>query len=279
MKKNILLRKKIKHSYGFILVLFCVLFVSCSDNDQCNTCQEELTRVRSFMESFNKQALQVASVMDSLSSLDSLSTMEGEGGFDADQISNYIEAINVRRTLAEAQINQINEQIKEIAGVDNMEALVTSLKNMRNALESKKKEIEKISARLASLESENQEIKGKYSNAQKTIQEKESTISQIEKEKTDALTLAEQSAQKAEKSEQALQARKLYDKGEKKLKEAKDISIPLVSLSKKNKQEKIDKKTNLLNEAINLFVEANSLGHSDAAYQANIAKEELKKLK
>lgn len=279
MKKNILLRKKINLSYGFVFLLFSTLFMSCSDNDQCNTCQEELTRVRSFMESFNKQALQVASVMDSLSSLDSLSTMEGEGGFDADQISNYIEAINARRTLAETQINQINEQIKEIAGVDNMEALVTSLTNMRNALEGKKKEIEKISARLALLESENQEIKGKYSNAQKTIQEKESTISQIEKEKTDALSLAEQSAQKAEKSEQALQARKLYDKGEKKFKEAKDISIPLISISKKKKEEKIDQKTKLLNEAINLFVEANSLGHSDAAYQANVAREELKKLK
>jgi chromosome segregation ATPase len=278
MKKNIQFRKKIKPIYGFILLFLSTFFISCSDNEQCSVCENELANVRRFMESFNKQALQVASVMDSLSSLDSLSTMGGEEGFNADQISSYIEAIDTRRSLAEAQILQINEQIKEIAGVDNMEALVTSLKNMRNALESKKQEIEKISARLTMLESENKDIKGKYSNAQKTIEEKDGTISQIEQEKKDALASAEEANQKADKSEKSLQARKLYDKGAKKLVEAKDISIPLISLNKKKKEEKVKQKTKLLNEAISLFVEANSLGHSDATYQANTARDELEKL-
>jgi chromosome segregation ATPase len=278
MKKNTQFRKKIKRISVFILLILPTLFMSCSDSEQCNTCQEELTRVRSFMESFNKQALQVASVMDSLNSLDSLSTMGGDEGFDADQISGYIEAINTRRSLAEAQINQINAQIKEIAGVDNMEALVTSLQNMRNSLESKKREIEKISARLAMLESENQEITGKYNSAKNTIREKDGTISQIEQEKKDALASAEEANQKADKSEKSLQARKLYDKGAKKLAEADGISIPAISLNKKKKEEKINQKTKLLNEAISLFVEANSLGHSDAAYQANTAREQLKKL-
>lgn len=270
MKKN--------SSYGFILFLMLSFLASCSENDQCSACEGELAQVRNFMESFNKQALQVASVMDSLSTLDSLSTMNGEEGFDADQISTYIKAINTRRSLAEAQINQINQQIKEIAGVDNMEALVTSLKNMRNALENKKQEIETLSTRLAMLESENQEITGKYNSAQETIKEKDGTISQIEQEKKDALALADEANQKAEKSEKSLQAKKLYDKGAKKFGQANAISIPKVSFNKKNKQEKIDNKTKFLNEAIQLFVEANNLGHSDAAYQANKAREELKKL-
>ncbi len=260
-----------------ILVSFLSVFLmSCSNEDACKSCQEELAEARGFMNEINEQALQISGVMNSLNKSDTLSNIEDIAGFDTEKITQYLEQVDSRRQLAENQIEQINQKIESLTGVEGVDALISYLNSMKAALESKKGEMNTLYAKLEAANEENEILTGKYKVATKTIKEKDQTISEIEKQKQEALEAAEQNKLKAERSEQSLQAEKLFKQAEDKYNKAMDIKT--TGLFTGNKTEKREEKKKLLQEAQKLFIQAKELGHSGAAYKANKAGLEIKNI-
>jgi len=260
----------------FLLLFVVVIFTSCSSEDSCKPCQDELAQVRLVMDELSSQALQISSVMKSLNDSDSLSTIDDLTGFDTEKITEYLEQVDSRRKLAENQIDQINQKIESLAGVKGVDDLISYLNSMKAALESKKREMSVLYTKLEKANKENEILTGKYRVATKTIEEKEQTISEIEKQKQEALEIAEQNKLKAEKSEQSLQAEKIFKQAEDKYNKA--MGIKTTGVFTKNKTEKKEEKKKLLQEAQKLYIQANELGHTGAAYKANKAGLEIKNI-